>query len=101
MKTMTPRQHKVAEQVAHLVAQALIQGRVHSTLPLHRLTVVGAWVSADLRLARIHLQLPPEMPEAETFATINQQLPAGVRKYLAENLGTKYTPAVSFFPSEE
>src|SRR4051812_41162538 len=101
MKTMTTRQQKVANEVQHMCAMALLQGRIHSSLPLSRFTIVDCWVSADLRLARLYLQLPSEMPQEQTMAIANHELAAPMRKYLAANLGTKFTPQVSFFPMEE
>lgn len=101
MKQMNTRQQKVAHEVRHHVATALLQGRAHSTLPLHRLTIVDCWVSADLRLARLYLQLPPELPEEQTLATANYELAKPLRKYLADHLGTKFIPQISFFPAEE
>lgn len=98
---MTPRQSKVANEVQHIVAMALLQGRVPSTLPLTRLTVMDGWISADLRVARIYLQVPSELNTPETFAEINAQLAKGIRKIVAENLATKYTPTVTFHPAED
>lgn len=101
MKSMTARQHKVANEVHHLVATALVQGRIPSTLPLSRVTVVDCWVSADLRLARLYLQFPAGTDQNEFLHEANQQLPRALRKYLAEHLATKYTPDVSFWPAED
>lgn len=101
MKQMNTRQQKVANEVQSMAAMALLQGRVHSTLPLMRITIVDCWVSADLRLARLYVQLPPEMDIAQTLAVANVQIAAPLRKYLAQNLGTKFIPQISFFPAEE
>lgn len=101
MKTMNARQSKVANEVHHLVAMALVQGRIPSTLPLSRLTVVDCWVSADLRLARIYLQLPQGTNQNEFLHEANHQLPKALRKYLADHLATKYIPEVSFWPAED
>lgn len=101
MKSMTARQSKVANEVHHIVAMALVQGRIPSTLPLARLTVVDCWVSADLRLARIYLQFPEGTNQDEFLHEANQQLPRAMRKVLSEQLATKYTPTVSFWPAED
>lgn len=105
MKSMTPRQHKVASEVQHTAALALVQGRIPSTLPLARVTVIDCWVSADLRLARIYLQLPPEsetgISQAEFFKQANAQLSKPLRKHFATHLATKFIPDPSFWPVED
>ncbi|MBI1308379.1 MAG: hypothetical protein GC129_00775 [Proteobacteria bacterium] len=101
MKPMSTRQHKVAREVQHLAAAALLQGRVHSTLPVHRLTVVGCWVSGDLRQARLQLTFPPEWDPAQTLAAANAQIAKPLRQYLAKNLATKSIPALTFVAAEE
>lgn len=101
MKSMTPRQHKVATEVQRLCATALMQGRVPSTLPISRMTVLDCWVSADLRLARLYVQLPQDTDQVAFLAEANAQVAKPLRKYLATHLGTKYIPDVSFFPAEE
>lgn len=101
MKSMTARQHKVANEVHHLVALALVQGRIPSTLPLARVTVVDCWISADLRLARIYLQLPAGSNQNEFIHEANQQLPKALRKYLSDSLATKYIPQITFWPAED
>ena len=105
MKSMTPRQHKVASEVQHVAAMALVQGRIPSTLPLMRVTVIDCWVSADLRLARLYLQIPPEsetgMSQKEFFATANAQLSKPLRKHFATALATKFIPDPSFWPVED
>ena len=100
MKSMTPRQHKVANEVQHVVAFALVQGRVASTLPLSRVSVVDSWVSPDLRLSRIYLLVPTELNTDQFFTDINAQIAKPMRKILAEKLATKYIPDVAFFPAE-
>ena len=97
---MTPRQHKVANEVQHVVAMALVQGRVASTLPLARLSIVDSWVSPDLRLSRLYLLVPAELNTDTFFADLNAQVAKPLRKILAEKLATKYIPDVAFFPAE-
>jgi ribosome-binding factor A len=101
MKTMTPRQSKVANEVHHICAAALLQGRVATTLNISRMTVVDCWVSPDLRLARLYVQLPAGTEQQAFLAEVNAQLPKGLRKVLAGQLATKYIPEVTFFPAEE
>jgi ribosome-binding factor A len=101
MKSMTPRQHKVANEVQHVVAMALVQGRVASTLPLSRVSVVDSWISPDLRLARMFLLVPPELNTPQFFADMNAQVAKPLRKILGEKLATKYTPDVTFYPAED
>ncbi|NBV54406.1 MAG: ribosome-binding factor A [Proteobacteria bacterium] len=96
MKQMSPRQHKVAKEVQHLAATALLQGRIHSTLPLHRITVVDCWISADLRLARLYLETPQGANQPEFIEQANLQLAKPLRKYLAENLATRNAPSLTF-----
>ena len=98
---MTARQHKVASEVQHVVAMALVQGRVVSTLPLTRVTVADSWVSPDLRLGRIYLLVPQELNTPAFFAELNAQVAKPLRKILAEKLATKYIPSVTFFPAED
>ena len=102
---MTPRQHKVASEVQHTAALALVQGRIPSTLPLSRVTVIDCWVSADLRLARIYLQIPPEseigMSQKDFFLAANAQLSKPLRKHFASHLATKFIPDPSFWPVED
>jgi len=98
---MSARQSKVANAVHHAAALALLQGRVPTTLNLSRVTVVDCWVSADLRLARLYLQLPQGTPQAVFFEEANALLAKPLRKLLAEKLATKYIPALSFHPAED
>ncbi|RYE60690.1 MAG: ribosome-binding factor A [Hyphomicrobiales bacterium] len=97
---MTARQSKVANEVQHIVALALVQGRIPSTLPLTRITVMECWISADLRIARAYLQVPTELNTPEFFAEANAQLAKAMRKIIANGLATKYTPDISFWPAE-
>ena len=89
----------------HTAAMALVQGRIPTTLSMARVSVIDCWVSADLRLARLYLQIPPEaetgMSQAEFFATANAQLSKPLRKYFATHLATKFIPDPSFWPMEE
>ncbi len=100
MRMMNDRQRKVAHEVQQHAALALLQGRVHSTLPLTRLTVVACWVSADLRLARLYLDLPTELNSPATFARATAELAKPLRHYLASQLHLKNVPALSFHPRE-
>lgn len=100
MKAMNQRQSRVAEEVRHVLAPALLRGDIPSTLPTSRLTVTDVWVSSDLRNARVYLALPEELDAEETLATANAQLAAPLRKVLAKGLATKYIPAVTFFRTE-
>ena len=100
MKSMTARQHKVANEVQHVVAMALVQGRVASTLPLSRLSIVDSWVSPDLRLGRMYLLVPAELNTDAFFAELNTQIAKPMRKILGEKLATKYIPDITFFPAE-
>jgi ribosome-binding factor A len=97
---MNDRQRKVAHEVQQHAALALLQGRVHSTLPLARLNVVACWVSADLRLARLYLDLPAELANSETYARATAELAKPLRHYLATHLKLKNVPALSFHPRE-
>ncbi len=101
MKSMTPRQNKVATEVQHICALALVQGRIPSTLPLARLTITDGWISPDLRLARLYLQVPPELNTPAFFAELNAQTAKPLRKIIADKLATKYIPSVTFFPTED
>lgn len=101
MKSMTPRQNKVANEVQHIAAMALVTGRLPSTLPLTRLTIVDTWMSADLRLARFYVLVPAELNTPTFFADLNAQIGKSMRKHIAENLATKYVPDVTFFPAED
>ena len=101
MKTMNTRQSKVAHEVQRTAAQILLQGRIPSTLPLARVTIVDCWVSADLRLARLYVQLPAGTPQADFLAKLNAQAATPMRKQLAGKLATKYIPQVSFHPAED
>lgn len=101
MKSMTPRQNKVANEVQHIAAMALITGRLPSTLPLTRLTIIDTWVAADLRLARFYMQVPNELNNPAFFKDLNAQIAKPMRKHIAENLATKYVPDVSFWPAED
>lgn len=101
MKVMNQRQHKVAEEVRHILASALLQGRVHSTLPLSRLTVLDVWVSADLKLARVFLAFPETLTEAEVLETANAELSKPLRKVLAGSMAGKSVPEITFWPLED
>jgi ribosome-binding factor A len=100
MKSMSERQRKVAHELQQQAAMALLQSRVHSTLPLTRLNIVACWVSPDLRLARLYLDLPPELENPETYARANAEIAKPLRHYLASNLHLKNVPALSFHPRE-
>ncbi len=97
---MNDRQRKVANEVQQHAALALLQGRVHSTLPLTRLTVVACWVSADLRLARLYIDVPQELDNAQTYARATHELAKPLRHFLATQLHLKNVPALSFHPRE-
>ncbi len=97
---MSERQRKVAHEVQQHVALALLQGRVHSTLPLTRLNVVACWVSPDLRLARLYLDLPEELEHPETYTRTNAELAKPLRHVLAQQLHLKNVPSLSFHPQE-
>lgn len=100
MKQMSERQHKVANELQQHAAMALIQGRVHSTLPLTRLNIVACWVSPDLRLARLYLDLPTELEAPETYTRANHELAKPLRHFLATHVHLKNVPALSFHPRE-
>ena len=97
MKAMSPRQHKVAAVVQQAVAMALLRGDVASTLPLSRLTVADVWLSPDLRLARIYLQVPTEWNMQATLATVNAELARPLRGVLGKAMANKSIPALEFF----
>ncbi len=98
---MNQRQSRVAEEVRHALAPALLRGDIPSTLPTSRLTVTDVWISPDLRLARVYLDLPEELDEAETLAAANAQLAGPLRKVLSKALASKYIPSLSFFRTED
>ncbi len=97
---MNDRQRKVAHEVQQHAALALLQGRVHSTLPLSRMNVVACWVSPDLRLGRLYLDVPTELDLPATYARATAELAKPLRTYLAKHLHLKNVPALSFFPRE-
>lgn len=97
MKAMSPRQHKVAAVVQQAVAMALLRGDVASTLPLSRLTVADVWLSPDLRLARIYLQVPTEWDMQATLATVNAEITRPLRGVLGKAMANKFTPQLEFF----
>lgn len=101
MKVMSQRQHKVAEEIRHILASALLQGRVHSTLPLTRLTVLDVWVSADLKLARVFLAFPENMDETTVLETANLEIAKPLRKVLADSMAGKSVPQITFWPVED
>ena len=94
---MTQRQMKVAEELRHHAAMALLGGRLMSTLDLTRVTLVDVWVSSDLRLCRLYTEVPEEWDVEETMKTLNAELVAPMRKYLAQYLATKFIPAPTFW----
>lgn len=100
MKVMNQRQSKVAEEIRAVTAMALLRGDVMSTVPLSRVTIVAVWASADLRLARLYVELPESLPEKETLAALNEQVAGPLRKALANGLATKYIPQLSFHITE-
>ncbi len=94
MKGMSPRQLKVAEVVRHAIALAMVRGDMPTSLDTTRLTVADVWVSADLKLARVYLQLPPDWLESPTLAMANAQLAKPLRQVLARALANKFVPRV-------
>jgi ribosome-binding factor A len=100
MKSMNQRQSKVAEEIRHITGMALLRGDVMSTVPLSRVNVTAAWVSADLRLARLYVALPETLDEKQTLLALNEQVAIPLRKVLAKQLATKYIPEVTFHASE-
>ncbi|MFZ2586801.1 MAG: ribosome-binding factor A [Alphaproteobacteria bacterium] len=100
MKNMNQRQSKVAEEIRHIVALALLRDDFGTDANTSRLTVTTVWASADLRLARVYVALPLDWNEKETLAELNALVAAPLRKVLAKQLATKYIPSVSFFVSE-
>jgi len=101
MKQMTQRQMKVAEEVRHHAAMALLGGRLTSTVDLTRVTLVDVWVSPDLRLCRLYSELPEGWDMTATLDTLNAEITAPLRKYLAVHLATKFIPAPTFWPATE
>jgi ribosome-binding factor A len=101
MKPMSQRQSRVAEEIRHVVATALLRGDIPTTLPNRAFTVTGVWVSADLRLARVFLELPQNLDETQTLAAADAQLAKPLRKILAQQARLKNTPALSFHPARE
>lgn len=97
---MNQRQSKVAEEIRHITAMALLRGDVMSTVPLSRVTVEAVWASADLRLARLYVSLPEGLDEKSTLKDLNDQVATPLRKVLAEHLATKYIPQLSFYATE-
>lgn len=100
MKVMNQRQSKVAEEIRHIIGMALLRGDVPTRVDLARLTVTAVWASADLRLARVYIDLPDSWDEAATLADLNAHVAGPLRKVLAKQLATKYIPELSFFVSE-
>lgn len=100
MKEMNQRQMKVAEEIRHIVAAALLRGEIPTTVDVARVTVTDVWASADLRLARLYVALPDGEDEAATLAALNQQVATPLRKVLARQLATKYIPQLSFWATE-
>lgn len=100
MQEMNQRQSRVAEEVRHIAAAALLRGEVPSSVPLSRVTVTGAWVSADLRLARLYVAFPDGTDVPTALEALNRQVSGPLRKVLAKQLATKYIPEVSFIASE-
>jgi ribosome-binding factor A len=99
MKAMSQRQQKVAEEVRHVIASTLLRGDIPTTLPTRSLTVVDVWVSADLRLARVFIDMPPDFDTKAVTAAANEQLAKPLRKALASQAALKNTPAIQFFPA--
>ena len=100
MKQMSQRQHKVAEELRHHAATALLGGRLMSTIDLTRVTVLDVWVSPDLRLCRLYVEFPEEWDIDGTLKTLNAEITASMRKYFANNLATKYIPAPTFWSAK-
>jgi ribosome-binding factor A len=96
MKQMSQRQHKVAEELRHHAATALLGGRLTSTIDLTRVTVLDVWVSPDLRLCRLYVEVPQGWDIDATLDTLNHEITAPLRKYLAAHLATKFIPAPTF-----
>lgn len=96
MKQMSQRQHKVAEELRHHAATALLGGRLTSTIDLTRVTVLDVWVSPDLRLCRLYIELPEGWDMDATLKTLNHEIVGAMRKYLATHLATKFIPAPTF-----
>lgn len=97
MKQMSQRQHKVSEEVRHHAATSLLGGRLTSTLDLTRVTILDVWVSPDLRLARLYAEFPDDWDIDTTLTTLNREILAPMRKYMATQLATKFIPAPTFF----
>jgi ribosome-binding factor A len=98
MKAMSQRQQKVAEEVRHVIASTLLRGDIPTTLPTRSLTVVDVWVSADLRLARVFIDMPPDFDTKAVTEAANEQLSKPLRKALSRQAALKNTPAIQFFP---
>ncbi|HEX2859326.1 MAG TPA: ribosome-binding factor A [Alphaproteobacteria bacterium] len=100
MKAMSQRASRVAEEVRHVVAMALLRGDIPTTLPTRALTVVDVWISADLRLARVFIQVPADADETAFIEAANEQLSKPMRKVLATQAALKSTPAIEFYSAE-
>ncbi|PIZ31347.1 MAG: hypothetical protein COY40_02195 [Alphaproteobacteria bacterium CG_4_10_14_0_8_um_filter_53_9] len=99
MKSMSQRQSRVAEEVRHIAGRALLSGHIHSPVDLTRLTLQDVWVSADLRLARLYINLPEDIAHnGETLEILNKYIAPQLRKIMAKDLATKYIPSPTFHP---
>jgi ribosome-binding factor A len=90
------RQLRVAEQLRHLLAEALLRGEVHQPqLQGVSVTVGEVRVSRDLREARVFVTELGRRLRPETLAALERAGP-WLAGRLARQMGLKYAPRLRF-----
>ena len=101
----TPEQHsvrvlKVSERVRHILSELLARGEAHDdVLRAHTISVTEVRMTPDLRNAKAYVK--PLMGEDETAVLKALRTnTAFFQKEVAQRLGLKFAPRLSFQPDE-
>ena len=86
------RSYKVGEKLRNLVSTEVIRLADPRML---RVSITGAWVSGDLREAKIFWSSVGE-ENKEMASKAFKEAAARIKKSVAENLGTRYIPNISY-----
>ena len=95
-KAPSQRQLRVGEQIRHVLARLLQEGRTHVELLTHRdITVTEVRVSPDLKAATAFVTPLGGQDMPGTLADLRASAPA-LRHELARELNLRFTPRLSF-----
>ena len=91
---------KVGERVRHILSELLARGEAHDdVLRAHHIAVTEVRMSPDLRNAKAYVKPLLGKDEAEVLKALRTNT-AFFQKEVAQRLGLKFAPKLSFKPDE-